>query len=246
MCAEVTGGSSGPEEEPKPAPGNRNENAGLSSAIEAEVPISKNPTAIPNHFQSLFKLSSLPFPGVQVANGQETADPVCRDHFTCQKLEFYRDALPGDNVFIFTGRSGNREQVVFAGETTNGAISADAIHGDINRSLIWNHKDREDLKGMRSRFLLRGGLRPASLRAAHGKTHGDQIVRRQLQQRFPARRAQRGRSAQRCAPGEEARAHAQKILLATIFAVFVVFAVLVSHLWRQAMPGTDGFMNNPG
>jgi hypothetical protein len=54
-------------------------------------------------------------------------------------------------------------------------MNAHSIHGEINRSLIWNHKDRGDRKGMRSRFLL----------------------------------------------------------IATIFVAFVVFAVFVSHGWRQ-------------
>jgi hypothetical protein len=35
-----------------------------------------------------------------------------------------------------------------------------AMQGDINPSLIWNHKDRENREGMRSRFLRGGGLRP--------------------------------------------------------------------------------------
>jgi hypothetical protein len=83
---------------------------------------------------------------------------------------------------------------------------------------------------MRSRFLIRGtALRAAaSFRAARGKALVELARDALIAMRFPARRAQRGRP--EAAPDEEARAHAQKLLIATIFAVFVVFAVFVSHL----------------
>jgi hypothetical protein len=66
------------------------------------------------------------------------------------------------------------------------------------------------------------------LRVARGKALLELAPDVLISMRFPARHAQRGR--QEAAPEEEARTHAQKLLMATIFAVFVVLAVLVSHL----------------
>jgi hypothetical protein len=83
------------------------------------------------------------------------------------------------------------------------------MRGAINRGLIWNHKDREDRKGMRSRFLIRGAaLRAAAfLCAARGKAPVELSAAALISMRFPTRRAQKSRP--KAAPEEEARAHAQ-------------------------------------
>ena len=59
------------------------------------------------------------------------------------------------------------------------------IYGDINRRLFGNREEREELKGMRSRFLLRDGLRPTSLCAARGKALQDERVNPLFTSVFP-------------------------------------------------------------